>query len=184
MDRDSGSLIKDFLSFTLIALLIVIPIRIYIAQPFIVSGASMFPTFETGDYLVVDQISYNFDKPTRGDVIIFKYPNDTSKFFIKRIIGLPGEIIEIEGTKVYIVGDDGKRHELSEPYITLQREEFIEKKLASDEYFVMGDNRLASLDSRNWGPLKENFIIGKAFLRLLPFDELNYLPGKYQNYEL
>ena len=184
MDRDSGSLIKDFLRFTIIALIIVIPIRVYIAQPFIVSGASMFPTFETGDYLIVDQLSYSFDDPVRGDVIIFRYPEDTTKFFIKRIIGLPGEIIEIEGTIVYIVGEDGKKHTLTEPYITLQREEFIEKKLANDEYFVMGDNRLASLDSRNWGPLKKEFIIGKSFLRLLPFNDIGYIPGKYHEYEL
>ena len=83
--------IWETVKFAIFALVIVLPIRIYIAQPFIVSGSSMDPTFDNGHYLIVDQLSYRFEKPKRGEVIIFKYPNDPSKFFIKRIIGLPGE---------------------------------------------------------------------------------------------
>ncbi len=88
------------------------PIRLFVAQPFIVSGASMDPTFETGEYLIVDQLSYHFDDPVRGQVVIFKYPKDESKYFIKRVIGLPGETVQIEGTDVTIFNEsnpDGKK---------------------------------------------------------------------------
>ena len=98
-----GGFFKELLKFTIIAFIIVVPIRAYVAQPFIVNGASMDPTFETGEYLIVDQLSYRIiEKPARGEIIIFKYPQDTSKFFIKRIIGLPGETLEIEGSSIKI----------------------------------------------------------------------------------
>lgn len=176
-DKKSSS-VKDFFIFAILAIIIVIPIRIFIAQPFIVSGTSMVPTFETGQYLIVDQISYRLGSPDRGDVIIFKYPNNPKRFFIKRVIGLPGEEVEIHGTDVYITGIDGKRFKLDEPYIELSRESEMTTKLKDDEYFVMGDNRAASLDSRSWGPLQEDFITGKALIRLLPLSEIDFLPGK------
>lgn len=134
----------EFIKFTVIALLIVIPLRTWIAQPFIVHGSSMEPTFQNGDYLIVDEISYRFQKPQRNDVIIFRYPLNPSQFFIKRISGLPGEAI------------DG---------VTLKK----------DEYFVLGDNYFASSDSRSWGPLKSNFIVGRALVRLWPFANLGFL---------
>lgn len=170
--------VKELLSFALLALVIVVPIRIFIAQPFVVSGESMYPTFETGDYLIVDQLSYHLHTPNRGDVIIFKFPENTSKFFIKRIIGLPNEVVEIDGTKVFITNTNGERLEIDQSHVQLNRETYQTTKLNEDEYFVMGDNRLASLDSRAWGPLEEEFIIGRAFVRLLPINSIDILPGK------
>src|SRR3989338_3132721 len=98
--------IKSFLlevaKFVFLALIIVVPVRVYVAQPYIVSGTSMIPTFENGDYLIVDQLSYRLHEPERGDVVVFRYPNDPSKFFIKRIIALPNETLEIESGNITI----------------------------------------------------------------------------------
>lgn len=170
----------DFIKFAVITILIVVPIRMYVAQPFIVNGASMSPTFETGQYLIVDQFTYHFDHPKRGDVIIFKFPQDTSKFFIKRVVGLPGEKVVIDAGTVTITKKDGSEEVvLEEPYIEFNRNSYSETQLDDDEYYVMGDNREASLDSRIWGPLKEKYIVGRAYTRLLPIGEIDFMPGKF-----
>lgn len=160
------------------SLLMVFLVRTFVAQPFVVSGASMTPTFHTGEYLIVDQLSYELSNPHRGDVIIFRYPLIPTRFFIKRVIALPGETIRINGEKVEIkeVGSDSFMT-LDEPYVELPKDSQTEMTLASDEYFVMGDNREASLDSRSWGPLKESFIVGRAFVRLFPITKVDFLPG-------
>ncbi len=162
------------------SLLMVFLVRTFIAQPFVVSGESMEPTFNTNEYLIVDQLSHELTNPKRGEVIIFKYPLIPSRYFIKRVIALPGETIKITGNKVEIkeVGSDAF-FTLDEPYIEFEKESFTEMTLSDDEYFVMGDNRLASLDSRSWGPLKESFIVGKAFIRLFPISKIDILPGSY-----
>ena len=171
------SLLKELVTFAIVAVVIVLPLRIFIAQPFIVSGESMFPTFETGQYLIIDQLTYRIHEPVRGDVVVFRYPQDPSKFFIKRIIALPNEKIRIEGKNVIITMTDGTEMTLDEPYIELERENQVEMTMGGDEYFVMGDNRLASLDSRVWGPLKRDMITGRAWLRLLPITKVDFLPG-------
>ncbi len=170
----------EILQFALIALIIVVPIRTFIAQPFIVSGASMEDTFHSGEYLIVDQASYYFSKPERGDVIIFKYPRDTSKFFIKRIIALPGDTIKIENGKVTLYTDEYESGiVLEEPYVkSMEASVNIEETLEDGEYFVMGDNRDQSSDSRIWGTLQEEHIVGRALVRLFPLHELNVFPGK------
>ncbi|MEK7088825.1 MAG: signal peptidase I [Patescibacteria group bacterium] len=170
--------------FALIAIAIVIPIRIYIAQPFIVSGSSMVPTFEDGQYLIVDEISYRLGNPERDDVVVFRYPNDKTKFFIKRIIGLPNETIDIKGNTVTIIN---KEHlsgfTLDQSYIKNTANNNIHFELKSDEYFVMGDNRPASSDSRYWGAVSRKLLIGKVFLRLLPITKIDVLPGDYKQTE-
>jgi len=171
---------KEIIGFGLLATAIVLPIRIFIAQPFIVNGESMYPTFKTGDYLIVDQLSYRLEDPKRGDVVVFKYPNDTTKFFIKRIIGLPNETVEIKGNKVTITTTNNEQIELPEDYVKLERENFQKTTLKEKQYFVMGDNRLASLDSRSWGPLPEELIAGRAFIRLLPANSIKLLPGSIE----
>jgi signal peptidase I len=138
---------SELLPFIIGTLAIVLPIRLFIAQPFIVQGASMVPSFQNGDYLIVDEISYRFKEPERGDVIIFKYPKDTSKYFIKRVEGLPGETIG-------------------------------NTTLGEDQYYVLGDNRGASSDSRIWGPVPRKNIIGRPFARLLPLEEASLFPGE------
>ena len=170
----------DLLRFSIIAVIIVFPIRLFIAQPFIVAGASMEPTFENGQYLIVDEISYRLGEPARGDVIIFRYPRDTSKFFIKRIIGLPNETVHIDGSRITI---SSATHQdsitLDEPYIkSMVKGVSLDETLGSDEYFVLGDNRDASSDSRVWGLLKRDLIVGRAFLRLLPISRVSVFPGR------
>ncbi len=172
--------ILEIVQFAAIALIIVIPIRMFIAQPFIVSGASMEETFHTGEYLIVDQVSYRFNEVTRGDVIIFRYPRDPSKFFIKRVIGLPGDKITIEGNVVKVTNEqfpDGLT--LGESYVkSMEPTTNLEETLGEREYFVMGDNRDQSSDSRVWGVLQEENIVGRALVRLFPVTEVGLLPGK------
>lgn len=178
MNNKTIDFIKELITFAAISIVIVVPIRLFVAQPFIVSGDSMYPTFKTGQYLIVDQISYKFNKPERGDIVIFRFPENTSKFFIKRVIALPGDAITIEGTDVYLLKNGEEERELlDEPYVDLNRESYVTIKLSDTEYFVMGDNRLASLDSRSWGPLDEEFLIGRALFRLLPVKDLSVFPG-------
>lgn len=170
----------EIIRFSLIALIIVVPIRMFIAQPFIVSGASMENTFESGEYLIVDQVTYQFHTPARGDVIIFRYPKDPSKFFIKRVIGLPGETITIDGSTVTISNSDVPNgFVLDEPYIkSMNQGTTLTETLNEREYFVMGDNRDQSSDSRMWGVLQEERIVGRAYLRLFPPQTFDYLPGE------
>ncbi len=163
-----------------IALCIVVPFRIFIAQPFIVSGSSMAPTFNANEYLVIDEISYRRHKPLRGDVIVFRYPLDPSIYFIKRVVAIPGDIVTISQGAVHVIDPNTGAHLLAEVY----RSPFRNQKdtstttLGSDEYFTLGDNREESSDSRIWGPLQERFILGKPFLRLLPFSRMSFLPGE------
>jgi signal peptidase I len=96
----------ETIKFIILAAIIVIPIRLFVFQPFIVSGESMYPTFHNGDYLIVDELSYRFHEPRRGDVIVFRYPNDPKRFFIKRVIGLPGETLIFKDRAVYLKSTD------------------------------------------------------------------------------
>jgi len=170
---------KEFFTFLIIALAIALPFRFFIAQPFIVSGSSMEPTFLDKEYLVVDEITYRFQPPQRGDVVIFKYPLDTSKYFIKRIVGLPGEHVVVEGNRVIIYNKENPQgFELSEPYIKYPSSKTSNTALKDDEYFTMGDNRDKSLDSRYWGPMPKKDLVGRAILRLFPPSKIGIFPGK------
>ena len=176
----------DLIKFAVIALLIVIPIRMFVAQPFLVSGESMFPTFHDGEYLIVDELSYIIGQPHRGDVIVFRYPGDTKRFFIKRIIGLPNEEVSIKNGVVTIINSENpKGFTLDEPYIDEKFDTTNNYKTGDGEYFVMGDNRNRSSDSRTWGEplitkLTSKLIIGRAYLRLLPLKDISYLPGYFK----
>lgn len=167
----------NFFSVFFFTLLLAVFVRFFIAQPFIVNGDSMVPTFDSGEYLVVDELTYRFRNPSRGEIIIFRYPKDTSKFFIKRIVGLPGETIRISNTGIFI-SKGGVETKLEEPYIASTKLENSSRMLAENEYFVMGDNRQVSSDSRRWGPVPENLIIGRAIFRFLPITEAGVLPGR------
>jgi signal peptidase I len=170
----------EILRFSIIALLIVVPVRMFIAQPFIVSGASMMNTFHNGEYLIVDQVSYQLHSPERGDVIVFRYPKDPSKYFIKRIIAVPGDTIKIDGSTITIENENNPEgFTLNEPYVKSMKPGVnMSETLGEREYFVMGDNRDESSDSRVWGVLQEERIIGRALFRLFPPSELDLLPGK------
>jgi len=172
--------IKEIIQFTLIAVLIVLPFRLFIAQPFVVNGESMFPTFHNGDYLIVDQLSYHFKTPDRGSVVIFRYPYEPSKFFIKRIIGLPGETVAINQGIVTITNAEYPEGlTLDNSYVTEESPDNLTITLTDTEYFVMGDNRSGSSDSRAWGPLDEEFLIGRPLVQLLPVTDLGVFPGDF-----
>ncbi|MDP2651421.1 MAG: signal peptidase I, partial [bacterium] len=142
---EKKSFVRELIELILLAAVIVIPFRLFIAQPFIVDGTSMNPTFRDGQYLIVDEISYRFTEPERGSVIIFKYPKDPSKKFIKRIIGLPEERVSINNGQVTITNEENPEGlVLEEPYVKFPKTDFMEVQLDEGEYFVMGDNRTAS----------------------------------------
>lgn len=173
------NIFKELVYFLLIAVCVVLPFRIYIAEPYLVDGRSMDPTFKTGDYLIVNKLSYRFNEPKRNTVVVFHYPNDPSKSFIKRIIGLPGETIEGYKNEVTIYNKetpDGFK--VDQSYVVHELPGTFKITLGDDEYFVMGDNRAESFDSRSWGPLSKKFISGKPIFRLLPVTEVGYLPGE------
>ncbi len=178
-------IIKEVLIFALIAFGIVLPFRRYIAEPYMVSGASMDPTFETGDYLIVDKLSDRIGKPERNSVIVFQYPHDLSKNFIKRVIGLPGETLFMNNNKLTIVNKENPDgFTIDQSYIEkmcVTRDNgcvsTFQITLGASEYFVMGDNRSESFDSRNWGPVNEKYLLGKPVLRLWPASKIGLSPG-------
>jgi len=187
-------MLKKFLFFTLdlikivvISLAIIIPIRYFLIQPFYVQGSSMEPTFHNKEYLIINEISYRFSDPQRGDVVIFKYPRDPKEYFIKRIVGLPGEKIKFEDGKVYVYNDIYEHGRvLKEKYVAseietepLQSNRVVE--LEEDEYFVLGDNRNSSKDSRMFGPVKRELIEGKVLFRGWPLDKAGFFqPPQYK----
>ncbi len=161
--------IWEVIKIIIVALLIVIPIRYFVFQPFLVRGQSMEPNFSNSDYLIVDEISYRFDDPQRGDVIVFRSPAYPSQNFIKRVIGLPGEEVIIEKGVIKII-KEGEEVILDESeYLYDNTNGDTHVVLNNQQYFVLGDNRDSSYDSRRWGPLPEENIIGKVFLRAWPF---------------
>src|SRR3989338_5742042 len=163
----------------IISLAIILPIRYYLVQPFFVKGASMESNFEDGDYLLIDEISYRFSEPVRGDVIVFRYPEDRSQFFIKRIIGMPGETIEVKNNKVIIYNTESTDgFALGEDYLDTNQETLgnLLMRLDDNEYFVLGDNRLASSDSRRWGAVNKTLITGRAFIRPWPVSKISKIP--------
>lgn len=160
----------------LISMAIIIPIRYFIVQPFFVRGASMEPSFQDGEYLVIDQISYRLRSPRRGEVIVFRFPLRPSQFFIKRIAGLPGETVAVQDGRVIIKNGahpDGVILDES-PYLdpSLRTGGNTTITLSEREYFVLGDNRAASSDSRSWGALPEDDVIGRAWIRAFPFGDI------------
>ncbi len=160
----------ELIRIVVISLVIIIPVRYFLIQPFYVKGASMEPNFFDNEYLVIDEVSYRFKEPQRGDIVVFRYPRDTKQFFIKRIIGLPGEKVEVKNGMVYIDGIHLDETSYLDEFVKTTKEDVW--ILKSDEFFVMGDNRYASLDSRDFGPIKRHFIIGKTWIRGWPVDKI------------
>lgn len=169
------SSVLEVVEIAAIAIAAVFLIRSFLVQPFLVSGASMSPNFEDGNYLLVDELTYRVREPARGEVAVFHYPNDESTYFIKRIVGLPGERVIIRDGKVFIITPlrpEGR--ELPETYLPdgVTTAGVYDAKLGEDEYFLLGDNRSYSFDSRSWGPLKKDEIVGVARLRLWPLKNI------------
>lgn len=154
----------------IISLAIILPIRYFLVQPFYVKGASMEPTFHDHQYLLIDEVTYRFREPARGDIVVFRYPNDPSQFFIKRIVGLPNETVTVEAGRVTITSPNAAPIVLDESsYFDGQTAGSVRLELASDEYYLLGDNRSASLDSRSFGPVERRYIVGRTWLRAWPF---------------
>ncbi len=172
IERSIGSFVVELLKIIVLAFVIIIPIRLYVLQPFYVRGASMEPNFEDNQYLIIDELSYRFHHPHRGDVIVLHNPSLPSEFLIKRVIGLPGEHIVIANGKVSVYQpDNGAGGKIDESaYLPKGRSTFgsIDLVLGSDEYYVLGDNRQFSLDSRSFGPVARREIIGRTALRAWP----------------
>lgn len=176
MDKTPENAKKDMTwkSFFLYLVLIVL-FRVYVIEPHSVSGSSMDETFHTSDYVLVDKISYKFSKPERGDVIVFNPPiqERSEDRFIKRIIGVPGDQVTVQNNGDTFV--NGKKQ--SEPFVTHESTRTASSTLGENEFFVMGDNRAVSYDSRSWGVLKKENIQGRVFMRLFPFNQIDLLPG-------
>jgi len=178
MIKDIFSFFFELVKIIVISLVIIIPVRYFLIQPFYVKGASMEPNFYDHEYLIIDEITYRFRDPERGEIIVFRYPRNPQEYFIKRIIGLPGEKIAFRDGGIYIFNSahpDGYRlaedNYLAEGVMTYSlTEEPI--TIGENEYFVLGDNRYASSDSRRWGSLPRGDIVGRVIIRAWPFAAL------------
>ncbi len=161
----------------IIALAIILPVRFFLIQPFYVRGASMEPNFYDREYLVIDEISYRFTPPARGESVVFRYPADPSQFFIKRVIGLPGETVTVKEGAVFVKNKEAEKKLEESSYLSadLVTVGTVTYNLAEDEYFVLGDNRMWSKDSREFGPVKKKFIIGRTWFRGWPLNRFGLI---------
>jgi len=171
--KNSLSFVLEVLKIVVVALVIVLPIRFFLFQPFLVHGSSMEPNLYNGDYLIVDEVSYRFRDPQRGEIVVFDYSSEPLQRFIKRVIGLPEEKLTFQGNQIIIETITGEEIILDESSYLLG-ESLISNfsiALGPEQYFVLGDNRDFSFDSRNWGPVSEEKMVGRAWIRLWPFPE-------------
>lgn len=178
--------IWEVVKIAVVTLAIIIPIRYFLVQPFFVKGASMEPNFEDGQYLIIDELSYRYRPPERGEVLVFRYPLDPSQFYIKRLIGLPGERVEISSGQVEIFNSE---HPLG---FILDESRYLpagvttagqtDITLGPGEYFLLGDNRQASFDSRRWGPVPQKDIIGRVWFRAWPPQTAQVFAAPEYNY--
>ncbi len=158
---------RDIIEIIVLAFVIFLVVR-FVLQSYRVNDTSMQPNLQTNEYVLVNKTAYLFHQPDRGDVIVFHYPFNTQIDYVKRIIARPGDTIDLDSTTVRVNGVL-----LKEPYISMPVNAIaIHRKLGPNEYFVMGDNRNNSGDSRNWGPLDGQFIVGKAIMVYWPINHL------------
>lgn len=176
-----GSHVIDFIQTLVVFGAIFALLYLFVAQFHKVSGNSMVPTFQNGNYLITEKISYRFGKPQAGDIIVLKNPRDESQDFIKRIIAVPEDTIKIENNSVFVNGAA-----LSESYLPpntpTRSGAFLTEgstvKAGPNQYFVIGDNRSHSSDSREWGAVTKEEIVGKAFFRYWPPQSMGILTNK------
>lgn len=167
-----GKFLLELLQIGAIAVAIIFPVRYFLVQPFIVKGASMEPNYYENQYLIIDELTYRFRDPERGETVVFHPPGNESQYYIKRVIGLPGETVEIRDGHITIYNDEYPNgFALDETYLVEETLGSQRVTLGIQEYFLMGDNRDASLDSRAIGPIPFGNITGKVWFRGLPLNE-------------
>lgn len=170
-----GLFVLEVVKIAALAAVTIVVIRYFLFKPFYVKGASMEPNFYDHEYLIIDELSYRFREPVRGEVIVFRYPNNPKEYFLKRIIGLPGERVKVTEGKVLVYnqahpeGISIEESYLSEELLTTGE---VITTLGEDEYFVLGDNRPNSFDSRRFGPIHESMIVGRAWFRGWPVSRI------------
>ena len=167
--------VVEVMQIVIISAAIIIPIRYFLVQPFYVKGASMEPNFYDKEYLIIDELTFRMREPERGEIVVFRYPRDPGQYFIKRLVGMPGETVEVTGGAVVIYNDDHPNGQILDEKTYLGNALSQGKKkitLGPEEYFVMGDNRDESLDSRSFGPIARSEIIGRVWVRGLPLSRV------------
>ncbi|HBV98922.1 MAG: signal peptidase I [Peptococcaceae bacterium BICA1-7] len=176
-DRPKKSTLREIVESLVIAVVLALLIRTFILQPFYIPSGSMEPNLMIQDHIIVNKIGYRFWEPQRGDIVVFKFPRDPSKDFVKRLIGQPGDKVEIRKSKLYINGNL-----VSENYLPagLEFGSFGPAVIPENSYFMMGDNRNNSDDSRSWGVLPRENIIGKAVLTYWPLNRIHLLTGSQE----
>lgn len=173
----------ELLKLSLLAVVTIFLVRYFLFKPFYVRGASMEPNFFDKEYLIIDELTYHFQTPQRGDIVVLRSPLNKKEYFLKRVIGLPGETIKIRDGRVMIFNE-------ANPEGLILKEDYIAKgaltlpdvtvELGPEKYFVLGDNRFSSLDSRNLGPVEESSLVGRVLLRGLPINRAQFFSR--QNY--
>ncbi|MDT3697909.1 MAG: signal peptidase I [Thermincola sp.] len=164
--------VREVIESVVIAVLLAVVIRVFLFQFFVIPSASMEPTLTEGDMIAANKIVYRFSEPKRGDIIVFKYPLDPKRDFVKRLIGLPGEKLQIKNSTLYI-----NDKVTPEPYLpkSLEFQDYGPVTVPKDKFFMMGDNRNDSLDSRSWGEMPRENIIGKASFIYWPINRIKIL---------
>ena len=162
-------------------------VRYFIFKPFYVEGQSMEPTYLGSEYLIIDEISYRFREPERGDIVVFRYPRNPQEFFIKRVVGLPGEKVQIKDGAVYLYnGENPDGFRLSENYLSPELKTYALNEemtiLGDKQYYVLGDNRNASKDSRSFGAVDKKLITGRVLLRGWPLNKVNIFSAPEYSY--
>lgn len=179
------SFLGEVIKTVLISLAIILPVRYFVIQPFYVKGASMEPNFLDKDYLIINEFIYRFKEPERGDIIVFKNPRNQEEFFIKRVIGLPGEKVKVFDNRIEIYNEENPQGIIiNEPYLPEGRNTrgTEMEELGKGEYYVFGDNRDNSLDSRVFGAIKIDSIVGKVWVRGWPLDRFSIFKHEYYNF--
>ncbi len=166
--------IAEIVQIAVLALAIILPVRYFLIQPFVVKGASMEPNFYDSEYLIIDELTFRFRNPERGEIVVFRPPQHDDQYYIKRVIGLPGETVEVRNGLVTIYNEEYPNgFTLEESYISEITEGRDRRTLGADEYYLLGDNRDASLDSRYFGAVNIDEFIGRVWVRGLPFDRVS-----------
>lgn len=179
--------VGEFLKIFITAAAIILPIRLFLVQPFYVKGASMEPNFYENEYLIIDKITPIFRQYQRGEVIVFRYPKSDNRFLIKRVIGLPGESIDIRNQQIRITNKQYPNGLIldEETYNPRElRDVPVSFTLTNNEFFVLGDNRPVSLDSESFGPITKDQIVGRVFFRGLPISRVTLIKSPAYSNEI